>query len=167
MAATRLRRLAQLGGGLKKSAKARSAVSVAASCAERPYSAVRRARRASGSSGMVGEDLLLPLRADDERRKVGLGEVAVVVGLFFGAHGVRAALGAVPEARLLHDAAAVFDDADLALDLVLDRGADVAEAVDVFDFGLGAELFAPLSMTLTLASQRREPSSMLQSETPV
>ena len=89
---------------------------------------------------MVGEDLLLPLGADDERREVGLGEVAVVVGLLLGAHGVGAAFGVVPEARLLDDAAAVFDDADLALDLVLDGGADVAEAVDVLDFGLGAEL---------------------------
>ena len=63
------------------------------------------------------------------------------MGLLFGAHGVRAALGAVPQARLLDHAAAVFDDADLALDLVLHRGADVAEAVHILNFGLGAELF--------------------------
>ena len=93
-----------------------------------------------GELGHGGEDLLLPLGADDQRRKVGLGEVAVVVGLLLAAHGIGAALGVVPQARLLHDAAAVFEDADLALDLVLQRSADVAEAVDVLDFGLGAVL---------------------------
>ena len=82
--------------------------------------------------------------ADDERGEVGLGEVAVVVGLLFAAHGEGAALGVVPEARLLHDAAAVFEDADLALDFVLERGADVAEAVYVFYFGLGAVLLVGL-----------------------
>ena len=97
-----------------------------------------------GELGHGGEDLLLPVGADDERGEVGLGEVAVVVGLLFGAHGVGAAFGGVPEAGLLHDAATVFDDADLALDLVLDGGADVAEAVDVFDLGFGAEFVRAL-----------------------
>ena len=97
-----------------------------------------------GELGERLEDLGLPLGADDERREVGLGKVAVVVGGFLGAHGEGAAFGVVPEARLLGDASAFFEDADLPLDLVLQCGADVAEAVDVFDFGLGAELLRPL-----------------------
>ena len=68
---------------------------------------------------------------------------------------------------LLHHAAAGFDHFDLALDFIFQRRADEAEAVDVLDLGLGAEFSAPFSRTLTLASQRSEPSSMLQSETPV
>ena len=82
----------------------------------------------------------MPRRADDQRRQVRLGEVAVVVRLLLRAHGVGAALGVVPEARLLHHAAALFQHADLALDLILQRRANVAEAVDVLDLGLGAEL---------------------------
>ena len=88
--------------------------------------------------------------------------------LLLRAHRVSSAFGVVPKARLLDDAATVFEDADLAFDLVLYGGADVAEGVDVFDLGFGAVLrAAPLSITLTLASQRSEPSSMLQSLTPV
>ena len=77
---------------------------------------------------------------DDERRQIGLGEVAVVVGLLLGAHGISPALVGVPEAGLLDDAAAGLDDLDLALDLVLQSGADEAEGVDVLHLGLGAEL---------------------------
>ena len=47
----------------------------------------------------------------------------------------------VPEPRLLHHAPAGLDHFDLALDLVLQRRADELEAVDVLDFGLGAEFF--------------------------
>ncbi len=62
------------------------------------------------------------------------------MGLLLRAHGIRPALGGVPEARLLDDAAAALDDLDLALDLVLEGGADEAEGVDVLHLGLGAEL---------------------------
>jgi hypothetical protein len=66
------------------------------------------------------------------------------VRLLLGAHGEGAAFGVVPQPRLLHDAAALFEHADLTLDLVFERGADVAKAVDVFDFGFGAELLRAL-----------------------
>ena len=59
---------------------------------------------------------------------------------FLAAHRVGAAFGGVVEAGLLLDACAGFDDFDLALDLVVDSVADVAEAVDVFNFGLGTVL---------------------------
>ena len=65
--------------------------------------------------------------------------------LFLAAHRVRPPLGAVPQAALLNHATAIFNHADLALDLVLDRGSDVAEAVDVFHFGLGAVLARALA----------------------
>ena len=67
---------------------------------------------ASGSSGRAAQDVTSArLCADDERWEVGLGEVAVVVGLFLGAHGEGAAFGLVPEAGLLDDAAALFENA--------------------------------------------------------
>ena len=77
--------------------------------------------------------------ADDQRRQIRLGEVAVVVGLLLGAHGIGAALVRVPQPALLDDAPAGLDDFDLALDLVFQGGADEAEAVDVLHFGLGSE----------------------------
>ena len=94
-----------------------------------------------GEFGHGGEDVALPGFAYDQRREIGFGEVAVVVSLLFAAHGEGAAFGVVPEAGFLDDSAAVFDDTDLAFDLVLEGGADVAEAINVFYFGLGAELF--------------------------
>ena len=87
--------------------------------------------------------------------------------LLFRTHAVSLAFVGVVEARLLRDLAAAFDDLDLALDFVVHRVADEAEGVHVLDFGLGAELLLSDRPTLTLASQRSEPSSMLQSLTPV
>ena len=89
------------------------------------------------------------------------------MSLLLGPHGICPALAGVPEAGLLDDAAAGLDDLDLALDLVLQRGTDEAEGVDVLHLGLGAELLRPQGRTDTFASHRNEPSSMLQSETAV
>ena len=47
----------------------------------------------------------------------------------------------VVEARFLRDLATGLDDADVALDLVLQRLLDEAERVDVLDLGFGAEFF--------------------------
>src|ERR1035437_3521860 len=53
----------------------------------------------------------------------------------------RCVLGRVPQPGLLNVASAGFQNLNLALDLVLQSGADEAEAVDVLDLDLGAELF--------------------------
>ncbi len=139
--ATRRGFLAASAAVSNRSAKARVAVRVAASWS---LSAVFGDHAGAAGLGQLGQRgaRLRPGRPaiDDERRQVGLGEVAVVVGLLLGAHGVGAAFAGVPEARLLDDAAAGLDDLDLALDLVLEGGADEAEGVDVFDLDLGAEL---------------------------
>uniref|UniRef100_E6PYF8 NAD-specific glutamate dehydrogenase n=1 Tax=mine drainage metagenome TaxID=410659 RepID=E6PYF8_9ZZZZ len=92
-----------------------------------------------GQLGHAGGNLGLPGGGDDERRQVRLGKIAIVVGLFLGAHGIGAAFSGVPEACFLADLATGFDDLDLALDLVFERGADEAKAVDVFDFDFFTE----------------------------
>ena len=93
---------------------------------------------------------------NDQRRQIGLGEIAVIVRLLLRAHGVGAALVRVPQPRLLHNAPARFDHFDLALDLVLQRRADEFEAVDVLHFGLGAEFFLPswADADIRVAAQR-------------
>ena len=102
---------------------------------------------------------------DHQRQQVRVGEVAVVVRLFLGAHRARLAAVRVVEARLLHDLAAALDQLDLALDLVVDRALDEAERVEVLDLGARAELLpGPCGRTETLASQRNEPSCMLPSQ---
>src|ERR1019366_1482003 len=50
-------------------------------------------------------DLFAPCFINHKREEVGLREVAVIVGLFLGAHAVGLALGRIVEARLLGDAA--------------------------------------------------------------
>ena len=77
---------------------------------------------------------------DVERHEVGIGEVAIVVRLFFGALAVRHACTLVPAARLLNHAAAAFDDANLPRDLRLGRAPQAAERVDVLDLGFRAVL---------------------------
>ena len=77
---------------------------------------------------------------DHERQQVRVGEVAVVVRLFLGAHRARLVLVRIVQARFLHDLAAALEQLDLALDLVVDRVLDEAERVEVLDLGARAEL---------------------------
>ena len=56
-----------------------------------PYSATKRRRLSAGSSGREPSHLLDPGRGHDQRGQVGLGEVAVVVGLLLRAHRDRLA----------------------------------------------------------------------------
>jgi len=60
---------------------------------------------------------------------------------FFGAHRDGVAFGLIPEAGFLRDAAAGFEDGDVALDFVFERFLQKAEGVEVFYFDLGAEFF--------------------------
>jgi hypothetical protein len=56
-----------------------------------------------------------------QRRQVGVGEVAVVVRVFLGAHGARLAGVGVEQHGGLLDGVAVLDLLDLPADLVVDR----------------------------------------------
>src|SRR5206468_5770635 len=78
-------------------------------------------------------------RIDDRGRKVRLREVAVIMRFFFAAHRKRPAGGGVEEPRFLDDAAALLQDADLALDFVLERLLQEPERVQILDFRLGSE----------------------------
>jgi hypothetical protein len=73
----------------------------------------------------------------------------------------------VVEARLLRDLAAGFDHLDLALDFVFQRLRMKRNELTFLTSALVPNSFWPRGRTLTLASQRSEPSSMLQSLTPV
>ena len=68
-----------------------------------------------------GRNQIAPRPIDDERRKVRLGEVAVIMRLFLAAHRIGPPLCRVEQPGLLHDTTAVVDDIDLPLDLVLER----------------------------------------------
>ena len=85
-----------------------------------------------------------PLLRDQERRQVGLGEIAIVVRLLLRAHRARLALLVVEQPRLLRDLAARLDHRHLAADLVLDRLAHEAERVDVLQLHAGAQLLRAL-----------------------
>src|SRR5947209_44752 len=80
-----------------------------------------------------------------ERQQVGVGEIAIVVRLFLGAHRAGLALIGIEQPGLLLDRAAILQDADLAPRLVVDRLADEADRVDVLDLAAGAERSAGLS----------------------
>src|SRR5216684_9362744 len=94
-----------------------------------------------GEFGKRPADFIAPGATDMDGKKVGLGKIAVVVSLFFRTHGDSVAFGLIPEACLLGDAAAGFEDADVALDFVFESFLEVAEGVEIFYFDLGAELF--------------------------
>ena len=117
-----------------------SPVSTPASYADRPYCAAKRAAFWSGSSGSVAAHGLDERLVEHDRQQVRIGEVAVVVRLFLGAHRARLALVGVVEARFLHDLAAALEQLDLALDLVVDGLLDEAERIEVLDLGARAEL---------------------------
>ena len=80
------------------------------------------------------------LRGRLDRDEVGLGEVAVVVGLLLRPpRGQRAAAG-VEVVGLLHDLAAGLVDRDLPRDLGVDALGDEAERVHVLQLAAGAQL---------------------------
>ena len=119
---------------------------------------------ALGGQGRQGRaDLLDPRRVGRQRHEVGLGEVAVVVGVLLRAERVGAAVVLVPVARLLADDLPVAEQHDLPARLVLDRTAERAHRVEVLDLATSAE-GSPGRRTDTLASTRIEPSSILASE---
>ena len=115
------------------------------------------------------KNFFAPRGADVHREQIGLREISVVVSFFLRAHGYRVAFSLVPEARFLWNAAAPLDNPDVALDFVFQRLLQIAEGVEIFYFDFDAEFFRGPAhrRTLMLASQRSEPSSMLQSLTPV
>ncbi len=93
--------------------------------------------------GQARPHLFHPGRLHVERRQVGLGEVAVVVGELLRAHRDGHHPVGIPEARLLHDPLVGVERAALPLDLVLQRVADVTERVHVLDLDLGPVLGLP------------------------
>ncbi len=97
-----------------------------------------RARR--GELGHRREDPFTHLGGGSHRDEVGLGEVAVVVGLLLRAHRVRTAVVLVPVPRLLHDALAALEDRDLPAGLVVDRPPQGTDRVEVLDLGPRSEL---------------------------
>ena len=93
--------------------------------------------------GKLGQRRTHPLDesgVEAQRRQVGLGEVAVVVGLLLAALRDRASLRLDPAARLLHERSAGVEHSRLALDLELERSLHGAEGVHVLDLDLDAEL---------------------------
>src|SRR5258707_99410 len=84
-----------------------------------------------GAFGEGVADFFAPGGADVDGEQVRLGEIAVVVGFFLGAHGDGVAFGLVPEAGFLREAAAGFEDGDVALDFVFESFLEKAEGVEV------------------------------------
>lgn len=85
------------------------------------------------------------LGGDADGEQVGVGEIAVVVGVFLGAQEVVAAFGGVPAAGFLGDGAAGGDFAGLAGDFVLDASLDGGDGVEVLHLGARAVLGAGLA----------------------
>jgi hypothetical protein len=92
-----------------------------------------------GQDGQLGPHPLDPLVARVARHQVGIGEVAVVVRLLLDPQGVGAAVVLVPVTGLLSHSATALDQVHLTGGLVVDRPAQRAQRVDVFDLAAGAE----------------------------
>ena len=80
-----------------------------------------------------------PLGRQDQRRQVGLGEIAVVVAFFLGPGGADLAGARVVQQRHLPHRPAAFQQRHLAVALRVERALDVGEAVHVLHLGLGPE----------------------------
>ena len=87
----------------------------------------------------LGAKLGFPFLGDGQPQQVRFGEIAVVVGELLAAHAEGALSAAVPQARLLHDLFAFFDQFDLPLDFVVERLLEEAEGVEILHLGLDAE----------------------------
>ena len=108
-----------------------------------PTAACSRARFSCGGSGSVALSSLDPLAARRHRHQVGLGEVAVVLGVGLLPATGRDAGVLVPVPGLLQDRAAAGEDRGVPLHLVARGPLDRAQRVDVLGLGAGAERSAP------------------------
>ena len=97
----------------------------------------------AGASGSAARSFSISSARRLDRQQVGLGEVAVVVGVRLGAAGGGGAGVLVPVAGLLRDRSALGEDRRLPLDLVAHRPLDRAHRVHVLGLGAGAELLLP------------------------
>ena len=98
-----------------------------------PVASARRARRAEGSGGSAALIRSTHVVVGHQGHQVRLEEVAVVVGVFLGPQGVRAAVALVPVAGLLADLLARLEQVDLPAGLVVDGPAEGAQRVEVLD----------------------------------
>lgn len=77
---------------------------------------------------------------EGDGHEVGFREVAVVVGVLLGAHEVGFAVVVVPSAGFLPEGCSGIEEFGLADDFVTNGAVNGAEAVEIFDLDLGAEL---------------------------
>ena len=68
-----------------------------------------------------------PLCIDENRYKIGVGEISVVVRFFLAAHRECCILVGIPEERLLHNPSAIFNDLDLSVYLEVQCALDIAK----------------------------------------
>ena len=128
---------------------------------------MKRSTRAAGSSGSARRTSSTQACVDGQRHEVGLGEVAVVVGLFLGAQRRRGAgLGVEMQGLLARSVPPASRTA-------IWRGSSASRACcrnrKLFMFLSSVRVPSrslPAGRTLMLASQRIWPSSMLHSLTP-
>ena len=84
-------------------------------------------------------DTIDPRVVDDERRQVGIREVAIVLRIFLRAHRSRFVAIRIVEARFLDDGSAVFDQFDLPPGFEFDRMLQKTKAVQVLDLAARAK----------------------------
>jgi hypothetical protein len=89
--------------------------------------------------GQRAANLLDPGCVQRERRKVRLGEIAVVVGFLFRPHHRRPPRGGIEQARFLDERRPLAPRLLVARDLELDGALHVAKRVQVLQLGLDAE----------------------------
>ena len=83
---------------------------------------------------------LQPLITDDDRHKIRIREVTVIMRILLGTHRIGIFLVVIPAARLLNDLLALLDQLDLTGTLPFDRTGDCLEGVQVLHLGSRTEL---------------------------
>ena len=99
----------------------------------------------AGQLGHFAFDALDPVAADHQRWQVRVRKVAVVGGVFLGAHGAGFARVGVEQHGGLLDGVAVFDLVDLPTHFVVDGLLHELEAVQVLDLAACAQLATGLA----------------------
>ena len=74
-----------------------------------------------GQLGQAGAAFVEERVVELERQQVRIGEIAVIVRFFLGAHRAGRAFVGIEQPRFLDDLAAALEHLDLALRLMLDR----------------------------------------------
>ncbi len=100
--------------------------------------------------GQTGCNIINPVLFNRQWQQIGAREVSVIMGFFFGSHRAGLVFIGIIKPGFLMDFAAIFQNRNLALGLIINRGLHEAHRVHIFNFATRAQMIKIARFTIAL-----------------